>query len=82
MVDRVTKALRKLSAKERKNIKQIIRQMKSGDKKGLDIKKLKGNAAIYRVRKADLRIIYQVSRQGDVSILAIERRSDKTYSKF
>ncbi len=82
MVDRVTKALRKLSAKERKAVKAILLQIKSGNAKGLDVKKLKGNTAIYRVRKADLRIIYQVSKQGGVSVLAIERRSDRTYSKF
>jgi len=78
MVDRIEKALRRLSQKERKQIKSIFEQISSGDLRGLDVKKLKGREDIFRVRKGDIRIMYRVS-SGRVFVLAIERRSEKTY---
>lgn len=82
MVNRIEKALRRLSDKERRAIKNILRHIKSGRVAGLDIKKLKGSAAIYRVRKGGVRIIYAVGPGGNIKLLAIERRSDTTYSKY
>lgn len=81
MVDRIEKALRRLSDKERRAIKKILQRVKSGNVTGLDIKKLKGNTAIYRLRKGSIRIMYAVGTNRNIKILAIERRSDTTYSK-
>ena len=82
MVDRVTKALRRLSGKERKAVALILRKLQTGAVKTLDSKRLKGNSSVYRVRKGSLRILYQAKRGEHIKILAIERRSDTTYKKF
>ncbi len=78
MVDKIEKALKKLTEKERKAAKSIlikIQKEKTGD---LDIKKLKGRNDIFRVRKGRIRIVFRKNNEN-ISILFIERRSDKTY---
>lgn len=80
-MDKITKALQKLSKKERKIVQRILLQLHSGSLIGLNIQKLSGHQDIFRVRKGDLRIIYQ-QRTGEIFILAIERRSEKTYRNF
>lgn len=78
MPDKITKALNKLSGQEKAKLKQILEQIKSGELGGLDLKRLKGHKDIFRVRKGDLRVIYR-SVDSQISILAIERRSERTY---
>lgn len=82
MVDRITKSLRKLTWKEQKIFKKLLRQIQSGNVADLDVKKLKGSLPIYRVRKGDMRVMYRVSKEGKISLLAVERRSDTTYKKY
>ena len=82
MPDKIEKALRKLSEKERGRLKSLLLLIKSGLLNGLDLAKLKGTENIYRVRKGDLRVIFQRATNGAITILAIERRSDTTYSKY
>ncbi len=77
-MDRIEKELAKLTQGERSQIKLIILKLKNRDFRGLDIKKLKGRNDIFRVRKGDLRIIYRILGEK-IFILAIERRSEKTY---
>lgn len=77
-MDKIKKALCKLTAKERGRIKEILKQLNSRHTDGLDIKKLKGRDDIFRARKGDIRIIYKVAER-EIFILAIERRSEKTY---
>lgn len=79
-MDKIQKALNKLSVREREQIKTILKQIKYGKIENLDIKKLKGRDDIYRVRKGRTRILYKINPNGDVSILVIERRSDTTYN--
>jgi len=78
-MDKIQKALERLNEKERKQIKKLITQIQAGFFKNLDIKKLKGRDDIYRVRKGKLRIIYRADKEGQIFILAMERRSEKTY---
>jgi mRNA-degrading endonuclease RelE of RelBE toxin-antitoxin system len=77
-MDKIKKALRKLTTKERERVKEILKQLNSRHTDGLDIKKLKGRDDIFRARKSDIRIIYRVA-DGKIFILAIERRDEKTY---
>ena len=77
--DKIEKALRNLSDKERQRLKIILAAIKDGRLDGLDVVKLKGYDDIYRVRKGDLRIIFRWTRVG-IIILTIERRSDTTYN--
>lgn len=78
-MDKLDKALQQLSAKERKRVEEILLKLQSGDLRTLDTKKLKGRKDIYRVRKGTLRIIYSVGKGKKISLLAIERRSKRTY---
>ena len=81
MTDKISKELAKFSVKERQLVKEILLQLKAGNLQGLRIAKLKGHQDIYRVRKGRLRIIYQQLDTG-MQIIAIERRSEKTYRDF
>jgi mRNA-degrading endonuclease RelE of RelBE toxin-antitoxin system len=78
MVDKIEKALKKLTEKERREVKSILIKIQKGKTEDLDIKKLKGPNDIFRVRKGRIRIIFQKNNEN-ISILFIERRSDKTY---
>lgn len=81
MTDKISKELRKFSIKERTLVKEMLLQLRQNDNTGLRIVQLKGHSDIFRVRKGRIRIIYQKS--NDVfSVLAIERRSEKTYKNF
>lgn len=77
-MEKIQKALQKLSEKERLQIRSILLSLKGGDWKGLNIQKLKGHRDVFRVRKGSIRIIYR-QKGKEISILAIERRSKKTY---
>ncbi len=79
-MDKIEKALNKLSDKERKSIKIILNQLFAGRFHGFDIKKLKGRNDIFRLRKGRIRIIYRVDNKDDIYLLSIERRSDTTYN--
>ena len=81
MTDKISKELAKFSDKERKLVKEILLQLQQDDIQGLQITKLKGHQNIFRVRKGKLRIIYQ-QLDTSLNILAIERRSEKTYRDF
>lgn len=81
-MDKMEKALRKFSDKERRKIKKILEQILNSNFIGLDIKKLKGRDDIYRIRKGNLRIIYRLDNDRKIYILAIERRSNTTYNQF
>lgn len=78
-MDPIEKALAKLTAKERKMVKDVLRALQSGTHKGLDTKKLKGHDNIFRVRKGDIRILYRTDNTNMIFILVIQRRNDNTY---
>ena len=80
-MDKIAKALKKLNDKERTVIKAVLALLLTGKLRGLNIQKLQGHKDIFRVRKGNLRIIYK-QKGDDISILAIERRSEKTYRDF
>lgn len=80
-MDKISKALKRLNPKEHRQIKELLLKIESGDFVGLDLKKLKDQENIFRVRRGDLRIIFQ-RKNGITAILTIERRSEDTYKKF
>lgn len=61
-----------------KPLKAVLSQVSRGDMRGLDVKKLRGRDDIFRVRKGNFRIIYR-DKRGDILVLAVERRSERTY---
>ena len=80
-MNKIEKFLKKLSKKERLNIEQCIKDIITDNTSLLDIKKLVGRQDIFRVRKGDIRIIYQKSNNS-INLLLMERRSDDTYSNL
>ncbi len=81
-MDKIEKALKKLTSKERKIIKDLLLKIQQNSLSDLDIKKLKGFKDIFRLRKGSIRILYKIPHDGSVFVLAIERRSEKTYRDF
>ena len=77
-MDKISKALKKLTAKEKLVVKEILERIKNCDFSNLDLKKLKNSDDIFRVRKGAVRIIYRI-RGDEIAILSVERRSDTTY---
>ena len=77
-MDKVEKALGKLTEKEQGQIKRILNQLRLGQPKSLDVKKLRGREDIFRIRKGGLRIIYRLEGRN-IFILKIERRRESTY---
>ena len=80
-MDKIAKALNKLSTKERKRVKEILSQINEGNFQTLNLKKLKDRNDIFRVRKGNIRIIFRKKDNG-IRVLTIERRTTTTYRKF
>ena len=81
MVDKIQKALNKFSKTEKEIVKKILLKIKSGKFDNLDLKKLKGQNNIYRIRKGKIRIIYRFVKE-EIYLVVIERRSDKIYKNI
>ena len=82
MVDKIIKALGKLTAKEKQLVRELLIKIPKQDFKGLNLKKLEGRDDIFRLRKGKIRIIFRREKNQKIHLLAIERRSEKTYRKF
>ena len=80
-MDKIEKALDKLSSGERKKLKKIFIQIDRRDFQNLDLKKLKGRNDVFRIRKSNTRVIFR-KIDNSIKILSIERRSSKTYNKI
>ncbi|MDQ1299538.1 MAG: hypothetical protein QG636_206 [Patescibacteria group bacterium] len=80
-MDKISKLLKKLSAKEQERLEEILAVLMSEDSSSLDIKKLKGVDDVYRVRTGDLRVIFQ-KQGGEIRILEISQRDESTYKKY
>jgi len=78
MVDKIEKALKEFTEKEKGEVKNILIKIQKGNVKSLDIKKLKGHNNIFRARKGKIRIIFRKKGEA-IFVLSIERRTDKTY---
>jgi len=79
-MDKLEKALLKLSEKERQRVKKLLSLLLKNRLSGLDVKKLKDRDDIFRVRSGNLRIIFR--KVGNkIFILTIARRNEKTYKQ-
>jgi len=72
------KLLSKFNKEDREILEFLIEKVISLNWRGLDIKKLQGYQDIFRLRKGKIRIIFGKDKKV-ISIINIERRSDKTY---
>ncbi len=80
MVDKIQKALNRFTKKNKDQIQNILVNLKKGENKNYDIKKLKGYSNIFRLRKGKIRIIYRILEGNKIQLITIEKRSDTTYS--
>ena len=80
-MDKITKLLKKLSAKERERLGEVLTLLISGDASSLDIKKLKGVDDVYRVRTGEVRVIFE-KHGKEILILEVSRRDEGTYKNF
>lgn len=76
------KLLSRFDKSERVILESLIGRIFSLDWRNLDIKKLKGYKNIFRIRKGNFRIIYQLMEGKEVYVLTIERRSETTYKNL
>lgn len=77
-MDRIAKFLKKLLLKERILLEDVVAKVLAHDFSGLDVKKLKGEANRFRVRKGNIRVIF-IKNDSDIVILSVERRGNTTY---
>jgi len=78
-VDKIAKALAKLSESERQKIKAAFKAILSGKATQFDIKKLKGRNDVFRVRSGRIRVIYRKDPKGKIFFLSVARRNERTY---
>jgi mRNA-degrading endonuclease RelE of RelBE toxin-antitoxin system len=82
-MDRNKKFLKSLSPLEFKIISEVMLLLYTNNIATLDIKKLKGFKALYRVRVGNMRIIFTKEKAtGQLIINEIARRTDNTYKNY
>lgn len=78
-MDRIEKLLSKISKKDRRRLLYIVEVLVSGNKKGMDIVKIK-NSDFFRLRSGRFRIIFHYEDiTRDIVIDSIKLRNEKTY---
>ncbi len=78
-MNKLDKFLLKLDRKNRLVIGQVVEKIVSGDVSNFDIKKLKGDKDLYRIRVGKIRIIF--NRIDNVTKLqGISFKDENTYS--
>ena len=78
-MENLDKKLRKFTAKERAEIEGLVERIRNRNFTGLDCKKLKGLRNLFRVRKGHIRIIFEIEKAKESTIILIERRHENTY---
>ena len=76
-MDKKAKLIAKIPLKDRERILVVIEQILKNDIAKLDIKKLHGITATFRVRVGDFRIQYHPTPTGNV-VEAVTRRGEHT----
>lgn len=80
-MDKIDKALLKLSDKQRQKLLEAFHLVVVGQTKGLDIKKLKGQSNFYRLRIGNTRLVYKITSEEPI-IIFVGKRDDQTYRDF
>lgn len=78
-MDKIEKLFRKISQKSREQLLLVISKLLSGQKTGLNIKKLKGTD-FFRLRSGRFRIIFHYEDNSkEIIIDSIKLRDENTY---
>ena len=79
-MNKAQKFLVKLNDREKIRVFEALEAIKLGDISKYDVKKLKGNIGVFRIRIGKVRIKYFVNKTGEMEILFAGLRSDTTYN--
>ena len=79
MPSKVEKFLRKLDAKRRAVLAEILNRIIRGDFAFLDMKKLEGSSDRYRIRKIGIRIQFSLDEQRRAAEIEVDWRNEGTY---
>ncbi len=79
-MDKISKALAKLLAKEKEAMAEIFTKIQAGKIAGLNLKKLKGYDDIHRIRFGRWRVIYRTDDKGKIFLVSFDRRNDNIYN--
>lgn len=78
-MDLFQKFLNRLDKKRKIAIQNVMEKIHAGDFANLDVKKLKGEDNVYRVRKGRIRIKFTIKPTGTVEFIDVDFRDDNTY---
>lgn len=78
-MNKLKKFLSRLPREEQGKILIVLYAIRSGNLRGLDIKKLKGVSKRYRVRVGVYRIQFEMYK-GVISIIGVSKRDNNTYN--
>jgi len=81
-MDKINKALIRLSDKQRAQLLQKFELICVGQITGLNIKKMKGHKQLYRLRSGDIRLVYIQELNKKPVIVYIGKRDEQTYKDF
>jgi len=79
-MDQINKFLSKISKEQALIVLEILNNLKIGNTKNYDIKKLKGFDNLFRLRKGKIRIVFKKNNNTTIPIM-IEFR-EKVYKKL
>jgi mRNA-degrading endonuclease RelE of RelBE toxin-antitoxin system len=82
MPDKIKKFLRKLSKKQLAFLLPFVSRVEANDLMGLDIKQLKGQKDMYRLRVGRYRIIFCRISDKENEIVLVGLRDDQTYRDY
>lgn len=80
-MDKLQKALAKLSDEEALFVEEVLLRVKARDYLGLNLTKLKGSKDLFRVKAGRLRVIFLMNSAG-VKLVDVGYRSEKTYRNY
>lgn len=80
-MNKIDKLLKKLNARDRLRIEQVLLKLLSDQLESLDIKRLKNTEDLYRVRVGQYRVIYRYNSSGK-KLIDISKRDEKTYKNL
>lgn len=80
-MDEIEKHLRRQSRATQEMLLAVMRDILRGRLDGYDIRKITGKKYLYRLRKGDFRIIFEI-RDGSYGIVRLARRDDTTYDNI
>jgi mRNA-degrading endonuclease RelE of RelBE toxin-antitoxin system len=81
MADSIAKFLAKLPSAQVELLLSLVRRLTVRDYYGLDVKQLKGQQNMYRLRKGRVRIVFYQD-ESSFRLVSVSNRDDQTYRDF